>query len=208
MSSAILWYFHDPMCSWCYGFSPTWQAINQKLSSKIEVRYVIGGLAKDSDVPMQPEIAKYLQTVWKQIEQVCGVPFNHQFWEQCQPRRSTYPACRAVIAAEKKGKKMINEIQNAYYQQAQNPSDSNTLVQCAKNIGLPEHDFLEKLQSAKTEQILQQQLEFSRQCGINGFPSLLLQLPTGMVNISIAYDNEKEMLNAIFHATTANKVKD
>ena len=28
-----------------------------------------------------------------------GVRFNFDFWTHCTPKRSTYPACRAVIAA-------------------------------------------------------------------------------------------------------------
>ena len=35
--SAILYYFHDPMCSWCYAFQPVWRTIKAKLEPQVEV---------------------------------------------------------------------------------------------------------------------------------------------------------------------------
>jgi hypothetical protein len=36
---------------------------------------------------------------------VPGTKFNFEFWSRCRPRRATYPACRAVIATYKSGKR-------------------------------------------------------------------------------------------------------
>jgi putative protein-disulfide isomerase len=55
------------------------------------------------------------------------------------PRRSTYAACRAVIAARRQNpgyeEKMILAIQQAYYLEARNPADSHTLIELASEIG-------------------------------------------------------------------------
>jgi putative protein-disulfide isomerase len=54
--------------------------------------------------------------------------------------RSTYPACRAVIAAKNQADKfelpMINIIQKAYYLQEKNPSKDETLIKLSISIGL------------------------------------------------------------------------
>lgn len=49
------YFVHDPMCSWCYAFRLAWTQIEQQLPTSIRVQYVLGGLAPDSDQPMQPE---------------------------------------------------------------------------------------------------------------------------------------------------------
>ena len=46
---STLFYVVDPMCSWCYAFSPTWQKILENLPSDIKVVYVQGGLAPISN---------------------------------------------------------------------------------------------------------------------------------------------------------------
>ena len=114
-----LYYFHDPMCSWCWGFRPTLLKLLGELPDEIAVRSVVGGLAADSDAPMPAEQRIAIQDHWRRIEAMLGTEFNHDFWSCCEPRRSTYPACRAVIAAERqsRGKAMTQAIQKAYYLQ-------------------------------------------------------------------------------------------
>jgi len=50
-----LYYIHDPMCSWCWAFRPAWEKIKTSVLSSYtdcSVEYVLGGLAPDSDQPM------------------------------------------------------------------------------------------------------------------------------------------------------------
>ena len=126
-----LYYFHDPMCSWCWGFRPTWQALQENLPDTVAVQYVLGGLAPDSDQSMPDELRRMIQNTWQRIQQELGTEFNFDFWTQNTPRRSTFPACRAVIAAHQQGmeQEMILAIQQAYYLRALNPSDLSILRQ-------------------------------------------------------------------------------
>ncbi|TEU21809.1 MAG: DsbA family protein, partial [Gammaproteobacteria bacterium] len=99
MNSATLFYIHDPMCSWCWGFNNTWNQVKESLPSSTNIQYVLGGLAPDNNEPMNNEMRKYIQKNWQKIEMtIPGTKFNYDFWEKCTPKRSTYPACRAVIA--------------------------------------------------------------------------------------------------------------
>ncbi|MGH8568578.1 MAG: DsbA family protein, partial [Gammaproteobacteria bacterium] len=115
-----LHYVHDPMCSWCWAFGPTWREIRARLPSGIATGRVLGGLAPDTREPMPEAMRQYIRGTWRRIErEVPGTRFNFGFWNRCRPRRSTYPACRAVIAAISRGPEfeepMIEAIQRAYY---------------------------------------------------------------------------------------------
>ena len=134
------------MCSWCWGFSKTWSAIKSSLSDEIKIHYVMGGLAPDSNEPMTDEMREYIQTMWRKIERsIPGTKFNYDFWSNCSPRRSTYPACRAVIAMRKQNplleEQMINLIQQAYYIDAKNPSDDLTLIDLASKLDIDIEQF-------------------------------------------------------------------
>jgi putative protein-disulfide isomerase len=199
----ILYYIHDPMCSWCWGFAPVLDRLMTELPEHIEVRRLVGGLAPDSDVAMPDETREYVQQQWRRIEET--IPdrrFNFDFWSKCQPRRSTYPACRAVIAAREQGETndvlMTKAIQRAYYEQARNPSDKETLVVLAREIGLDADTFANALTSPAVDEQLDREIGHSRALGARGFPSLVLVDGDVSRLIPIDYLDSAPMLAAVY----------
>ncbi|TVT59663.1 MAG: DsbA family protein [Sedimenticola thiotaurini] len=175
-----LYYVHDPMCSWCWAFRPVYEQIVSALPANVTLSTLLGGLAADSDEPMPEAMSSFLQATWLKImERVPGTEFNFDFWTQCRPRRATYPACRAVIAARQQGIKyesaMIKAIQQAYYLRAMNPSDDVTLVKLANELGLDARQFSDALNALGTQRELEREIELGRSIGAEGFPSLILE---------------------------------
>ncbi len=203
-----LYYVHDPMCSWCWGFAPVLKQLLAALPSDIEVRRLLGGLAVDSDAPMPMEMQTMLQETWRRIEKkIPDTKFNFDFWTQCQPRRSTYPSCRAVIAARQQeedfDEKMTKAIQVAYYQQARNPSDLETLSELADELGLDVMKFKCDMLSPETQQQLENEMALSRELYAESFPSLVLQVGTSTRGVPIDYNNATPMLELINKLTEA-----
>ncbi|MBU2978530.1 DsbA family protein [Alteromonas sp. C1M14] len=201
-SQAILYHVHDPMCSWCWAFRPTWQKVKQQLPHNIEVRYLLGGLAPDSNEPMPNAMKTAISGYWKTIQQrVPGTPFNFDFWTQCEPRRSTYPACRAVIAARNqdhsKESAMIKGIQEAYYLHAKNPSDDAVLIDLAASLGLNSQRFASDLNSLSTQNALAAEIRLGQDIGAQGFPSLILKTATGYQYIMLDYNNPDAILTQL-----------
>lgn len=197
-----LYYFHDPMCSWCWGFKKTFKKLCAQLGNNIEVKKILGGLAADSDEPMAEDMRNQVQTNWSRIEAtIPGVKFNFDFWENCEPRRSTYMACRAVIAARQQGDQydelMTGAIQYAYYQQARNPSEQQTLTELARELMLDETKFKNDLISEKINYILQKEISFTREMFVESFPSLVLSTNNHSQVIDIDYNNYQVILNQI-----------
>jgi putative protein-disulfide isomerase len=194
-----LYHVHDPMCSWCYAFKPTLDELRKNLDSNIKIQHVVGGLAKHSDEIMPKDIQDKIQNIWYEIEKTVGTKFNHDFWDKCLPRRSTYLACQATMLAryENKEDEMIEAIQKAYYQNAQNPSDASTLIKLAKQIEMDEKKFEEDLKSEKIENDLQNELNFRRSIQVRAFPSLVLKYKKELYPINIKFNDYKSMLNQI-----------
>lgn len=200
--NTTLYYFHDPMCSWCYAFSPTLTTLKAGLTGQLGIEYVLGGLAPDDDEPMPESLQQTIQHHWQRIEQtVPGTRFNYDFWTQCRARRSTYPACRSLIAAAQQGQeeaeKMLVAIQHAYYQQARNPSDYSTHIELAKEAGLDVKSFERDLRSEATEKELQRQIAFTHNLGVRGFPTLVLRKEQRYIPIGINYTSAAGMLEEI-----------
>ncbi len=191
-----LFYVADPMCSWCYGFAPQWERAKAELP--VPARLVMGGLAPDADEPMPDDVRAMGQGAWRAVEQTTGVAFNHDFWENCAPRRSTYPACRAVIAAEQAragaGEEMLAAIQRAYYREARNPSDATTLIALAIEIGLEESAFEAALGSSEVRARFDEDLRLAQSLGVRSFPTVVLVRGDRVHGLAQGYDSAERVL--------------
>ena len=209
LKSIMLYYIHDPMCSWCWGFRPTWDVIQATLPQAVEVEYVAAGLAPDSDQPMPAAMSKTIEGYWVEIERKLGAEFNYDFWRLNTPRRSTYNACRAVIAAKLQGQEqaMVDAIQRGYYLRAMNPSNIAVLITLSEELADNDNrfdttEFQQDLNSAKVEQEFKRQRELAQQISVQGYPSLVLKyqnvfypIMRDYLTASVALNEIKRILN-------------
>ncbi|MET0069621.1 MAG: DsbA family protein [Candidatus Thiodiazotropha sp.] len=197
-----LYYIHDPMCSWCWGFRPTLGKLMAQLPGAVSSSRLLGGLAADSSSPMPEEMRLRLQQTWRRIEKrIPNTRFNFDFWSRNTPRRSTYPACRAVIAARALAsdaeERMILAIQQAYYLEARNPSDDSVLSELAIEIGLDEQRFVDLLNHQSTQQRLDSEIAQAHRMGVRSFPSLVLQVEQSSWPVAVDYLSAEPMLEQI-----------
>jgi len=190
------------MCSWCWGFEPVRKVFFQALPNDVKIIRLVGGLAPDSSTPMPFDMQLGLQNIWKNIQKaIPGTVFNFDFWSNCQPRRSTYPSNRAVLAAKKQGNEfdelMTHRIQQAYYTEAKNPSDNTVLIQLANDIELNIEQFEHDLNSPDIQKELLDTLSQARQLGLTSFPSLLYQVNNSVYPIQLDYNNANNLMTQI-----------
>ncbi len=195
-----LYYVADPMCSWCWGFRPVLQEIVSALPEAVPVMYVMGGLARDSDDPMPDETRAYVQRNWRDVTATTRAEFNWDFWRKCKPRRSTYPACRAVLAARAQREDavpdMFDAIQRAYYQEARNPSDIETLTAVAGTLSpsLDVDRFERDIRSAEIEALLQEGLNLRRSMAVREFPSVVVKRGDAQIDIVRGWANAESAI--------------
>jgi putative protein-disulfide isomerase len=190
------------MCSWCWAFRPVLQAVLKGLPEGMQVQYLVGGLAPDSQAPMDQDTQDMIQHHWQTIiKRVPGTQFNFDFWAQNTPKRSTYPACRAVLAAKalhpNKEDAMVHAIQQAYYLNAKNPSDDVVLIQCAESIDIDKHSFTAILNVETTNKTLQQNIQQAQAMDVYSFPSLVLEQHGQYRPIAIDYNSSETILKQL-----------
>lgn len=198
----VLYYAHDPMCSWCWGFGPVLQDLCERLPAQLRQQRLLGGLAEDTDEVMPLDQQQRIQATWQRIEQtIPGIHFNFEFWQRCRPRRSTWATCRAVIAARAQGeafdKAMTRAIQQAYYLQARNPSDTDTLVELAGELQLDVPAFRQALDADETVHQLDREMLQCEQLRIGSFPALVLESGSSRWPVPVDYLDSAPMLALI-----------
>jgi len=190
------------MCSWCWAFRPAFGDLLRRLPEGMTHSRLLGGLAPDSDQPMPEEMRAGLQATWRRIqEKLPETRFNFDFWTRNTPRRSTYPACRAVIAARTldsiKDEAMTFAIQQAYYLQARNPSEDATLIALAGEIGLDREMFRQALENPSTQHQLASEIEQTTRMGARSFPSLVLQDGESLWPVAVDYTSADPILESL-----------
>jgi putative protein-disulfide isomerase len=196
-AATTLHYVADPMCSWCWGFAPVLAALEPRLAPHVSLQLVLGGLAPDDETPMPDATRASVQAAWEAVAERTGARFNHDFWTRCAPRRSTWPACRAVLAAGHDGRAMFAAIQRAYYLEARNPSDTATLIELAGELGLDPDDFAGRLASAETQRALERDFALRDTLAVHSFPGLVASTGDELRPVTRGWVDEATLTTAL-----------
>ncbi|PHR57101.1 MAG: hypothetical protein COA44_06840 [Arcobacter sp.] len=167
----------DPMCSWCWGFEPVLKELQKNLPSDIKLSLCMGGLRSKGQEAWTPAFKSYLQKNWQNVHAQTSQAFNLSLLEKKAFDYDTEPACRAVISAKKidinKQFSFLYALQKAFYQEAKDITDTNVILEIAKQEGFDAKEFLEIFSSEKIKEATLADKYKARSMGANSFPSLV-----------------------------------
>ena len=175
----VLWYFADPMCSWCWGFTPVVHAIKKDYREQFPLALILGGLRPYTTEPIDRALRADILHHWQQVHERTGQTFT---FDNAMPEGFVYdtePASRAVVTAGslKPGNmlRFFESIQAAFYVDQKDVTNTEVLASLANEIGIDEDNFVTQFQSDTIRQQTQRHFQHARQAGVRGFPTLLLQ---------------------------------
>lgn len=193
----VLWYFADPMCSWCWGFSPVIAKVKNNYADQINIAMVMGGLRVDETERLSSSSRNDILHHWHQVNKLTGQTF---VFENAIPEGFVYntePACRAVIVAAKiDATKMFGyftAIQTAFYLQNLDVTQTSTLLQLAADCGLNADAFNRLFQDEIQQQTTQKNFQFARKAGVQGFPTLILSMHENLHIICRGYQDYEQI---------------
>lgn len=170
-------YFADPMCSWCWGFSPVIEAIRERYGESLPPRLVMGGLRPGTRAPMDDAAKASTRSHWEHVHAASGQPFDFGFFARERFVYDTEPACRAVVLArrggEDRGSAYLRRVQEAFYAENQDVTDLQVLADLAGELGFGSEGFLDALASEGLAQETRQDFAVAHSAGIQGFPTLI-----------------------------------
>ena len=80
---------------------------------------------------------------------------------------------------------MFEAIQRAYYLEAKNPSDAETLADIAEGLGIPREKFLQMLNAKETQNLLEEDFNTRHKSNVHSFPSLALE-KSGQISLLLS----------------------
>jgi putative protein-disulfide isomerase len=177
MDGPHLIYFSDPMCSWCYGFSPVIEDIRRGYGNALPVRVVMGGLRPGTTTPMKPEARREIVGHWTHVTEAAGVPFDPAILDRDGFIYDTDPAARAVVVARRHGQdvaiRYLAAAQRAFYAENRDITTPQVLGELASDLGLDPEAFLAAWAAEDAKQETWGDYALSQRAGVTGFPTLV-----------------------------------
>lgn len=181
-----VYYFTDPMCSWCYGFSPIVKKLKENYP-EIDLQIVSGGFSPSSKQKVDEEYREFLLFHWKNVEARSGQYFNHAmkfvsdtFCYDTEPSSRALTVMQTLVPGQ--DFEYLSLMQTAFYADGNDITDGDVLAQLATKLGANYDAFLVSFNSDEMKLKTRQGFQFSRRLGVRGFPTML-NLQDGKVTI-------------------------
>lgn len=177
MDTAHLIYFSDPMCSWCWGFSPVVTAIQRRFGPALPIRLIMGGLRPGTETPMSREAWAGLDSHWAHVTEASGQPFHPGLKDREGFVYDTDPAARAVVILRRHDAEMaiafLARAQRAFYAENRDITDPEILADLAGEFGVERDSFLALMDSEDAKKETWTDYAISQRAGVRGFPTLI-----------------------------------
>ena len=69
-------YIGDPMCSWCWGFSPVLQEIRKQFQDHLAFSVIVGGLRAGTSENLTEDLKQDIRGHWTEVNKMTGQPFH------------------------------------------------------------------------------------------------------------------------------------
>jgi putative protein-disulfide isomerase len=170
-------YFADPMCSWCWGFSPVIEAIQQKHGEGLPIRLIMGGLRPGTREPMDELAKRDVRSHWEHVHEASGQPFDFSFFDRQGFIYDTEPAARAVVLARRDGPAhgfaYLRLVHAAFYAENRDVTAAEVLADLADELGFEREAFLKEFHTVEAKRETQQDFAIAHRAGVTGFPTLI-----------------------------------
>lgn len=172
-------YVGDPMCSWCWGFAPVLERMEEVYD--VPIRLVVGGLrpgpaAEELDDRMEGFLAHH----WEAVAAASGQQFDHAFLA----RRDGWlydtevPAVAVVTMREMDEAQALrfhSRVQRAFYAESLDITDAGVFPALVSEFGVDAARFMELFGSPEMKRRAWDDFNEARSLGVSGFPAVLVR---------------------------------
>jgi len=190
-------YVYDPLCGWCYGFSPVMTKIYEKHKNNVRFEVISGGMVTGNRIGPIGEVAGYIGEAYKTVEQKTGTKFGTDFLEGTLKEgkanfTSIPPSIALTIFKEYKPEEAIlfaSDIQKGIYYEGKEPEMEKWYADLAARYGIKEDVFLAKFE--ESDYLVKARSDFKRaqELGVRGFPSVFIERNGEVTMISSGYSD-------------------
>ncbi len=174
-------YLYDPLCGWCYGFSQVILQWQSQIGEAIPFTVLAGGMIVGERVGPIGEVAPYIKTAYKRVEELSCVRFGEPFLIMLQSGGTTVfnsePPSRAAYilkdAFPQAALEIAHAVQAIIYSAGLDPNRSASYHELARKLGMVASEFDKHFESHTFRLATQDEFTLVGRFGISGFPTVV-----------------------------------
>lgn len=182
MNKDTIYYVYDPLCSWCYGFSPVIKKIKNTYEEQFDFQVISGGMQSGERKQPVSAIRDYLKGAYKNVTERTGVEFGEQFMEVLEEGNrmldSVPPSIALSIVKDLKPAETLNfaaTIQEAIYYDGFNWNLVDEYFPYLKQYDIAPEVFKQKFEDPLYKEKTLEDFKLAANFGVTGFPSVILK---------------------------------
>ncbi len=186
MNKPILIYCYDAYCGWCYGFSPVIKKIAAQYKNSFDIEVISGGMIIGELVQPIEKIAGYIQSAYKNVEELTGIKFGGDFlWHINNTDQSDWkmnsekPAIALCVLKEFYPERQLEfaiDLQYALNYEGRDLDDDEAYLHLLEKYGIHPEAFYTKLHSDEFKEQAYYEFDLCKQLQVTGFPCVFLQI--------------------------------
>ena len=177
-------YVFDPLCGWCYGFSPVMKKAYDKYKEKADFEVIAGGMVIGDQIGPICKIAEFLKGATARVTERTGAEFSKLFLdtiltEGTQLLSSMEPSIAVQICKVEKPDRVfefVSELHKEIYVSGLKTTISSDYDRLAKKMGFDEKIFINELTENKFKQMAMQDFQEAGALGVDSYPAVLISI--------------------------------
>ncbi len=182
MIKDTIYYVYDPLCSWCYGFSPVIKKIKKDYKDQFDFQVISGGMQSGEQKQPVSAIRDYLKGAYKNVNERTGVEFGEKFMEVLEEGSrmldSIPPSIALTIVKDLKPEEALNfaaSIQEAIYYDGFNWNSVEAYFPYLEQYDIDPEDFKQKFEDPIYKEKTLEDFKLAANFGVTGFPTVILK---------------------------------
>jgi putative protein-disulfide isomerase len=174
-------YIYDALCGWCYGFSPVMKKVFEKYKDELDFDVLSGGMMMGDRVGAIDEVAPYIKTAYKQVENVTGIKFGENYINNVllpgtAILNSEMPGIAMTVFKQFQAENAVlfaHDLQKAIYFDGIDLNEADNYIPLIEKYNINSKIFLAVMKSEESKDRTFDEFQFVGEMGISGFPTVL-----------------------------------
>jgi putative protein-disulfide isomerase len=198
-------YVGDPMCSWCWGMSPSLGAVREFCAAEeLDFAITVGGLRAGGGDAWNLPFKEFLRKEWQHIGKVSGQQFSYTLLDLAHFDYDTEPACRAIVAFQLLQAQaglpacltlqFFSAVQRKFYVDGGDPKLTSFYQDICTSLNASFDAFRLLHEAPQTRQRVQKEFVKCRRLGVRSFPTILLEHGGQITPLAAGFASPQETL--------------